>query len=132
MFGEENRVKRLCKLELFVEYDDKDVEKLMAAAKKLARGSDPEEHAEEWVDTPGSAIEEITRYRMMGGRPPLECIENSIEMYGVPMPTKKEREKTGLISWREYHDRFLEEHPPILDEDDFPTGEFRGYPSKAK
>jgi hypothetical protein len=53
-------------------------------------------------------------------------------MYGVPAPDNWNDPKSDVVDLRDYCARFLREHPPIVDEDDFPTGEFEGYPVKVK
>jgi len=80
----------------------------------------------------GNAVETVISDRMMRGRPPLDCVQSEGDMYGVPAPDNWNDPKSDVVDLRDYCARFLREHPPIVDEDDFPTGEFEGYPVKVK
>jgi hypothetical protein len=125
-------VKRLYKLVVFVEVDDRSLDKLMVAAKKIVSGGDPDAAADEIVEFPGDAVDMIAVARMVRGRPQLTWVKTEIDAYGVPIPSKKEYAKLGMPLWEQYHARFLKEHPPILDEDGRHTGEFEGYPTRSK
>ena len=124
-------MKRIYRLELFVELDDKNLDGLMAAAKEIVRESNPDMPEEDLVDSPGHAVMEITTARMERGRPPLTCLDTTIDEYGVPMPSKKEHLDLWMVHWDEYRERFLAEHPPIIDEDNNHTGEFQGYTARS-
>jgi hypothetical protein len=128
----EQSLKRIYKLKMFIECDDKNLDKLMAAAKKIVRAANPDIPEDELVDCPGSAVETVISDRMMCGRPPLDCVQSEGDMYGVPAPDNWNDPKSDVVDLRDYCARFLREHPPIVDEDDFPTGEFEGYPVKVK
>jgi hypothetical protein len=95
------------------------------------RESNPDMPEEDLIDCPGQAIVEITTARMQCGTPPLTCPHTTIDEYGVPMPSKKEYPERWMIHWDEYRERFLAEHPPIIDEDNNHTGEFQGYAAKS-
>lgn len=124
-------MKRLYRLELFVELDDKDLDSLIAAARDTVRESNPDISERDLIDSPGHAVMEMTTARMERGRPPLTCLETTIDEYGIPVPSKKEYPERWMIHWDEYRERFLAEHPPIIDEDDNHTGEFQGYAARS-
>lgn len=124
-------MKRIYRLELFVELDDKNLDGLMAAAKEIVREANPDMPEEDLIDCPGQAVVEITTARMQRGTPPLMCLDTTIDEYGVPMPSKKEHLDLWMVHWDEYRERFLAEHPPIIDEDNNHTGEFQGYTARS-
>jgi len=123
---------RIYHLNLFVEVDDKSLDKLTAMAKNALRASNPDIPVDELVDCPGDAVEEVSVGRMLRGRPPIKFISSSVDAYGVPMPRKKDIQTVIMSpgSLEGYYRQFLREHPPVLDEDGRHTGEFLGYAAK--
>ena len=120
---------RIYKLEMFIEVDDKNLEKLIAAAKKIVRASNPDIPEGELISSPGDAIVTIIEDLMYRGRHPLHCVESANDISGVPVPDDWNDPDRPVIDLEEYCSRFLVEHPAIMDEDDFPTGEYEGYPT---